>query len=88
MEVAFSEARMHNDIAFNGYCHMETICLIKLIGKQVHLVNGSLAWFTECMQASYCQPLYGSTCWYHWYHGDLSPTQLNHLFHLQNKLLD
>ena len=50
MEVAFSEARMHNDIAFNGYYRVETICLIiihlrwMVIGKQVRLVNGSLAW--------------------------------------------
>ena len=43
----------------------ETICLIKLIGKQVHLVNGSLAWFIEGALASYCQPSYGSTRWYH-----------------------
>ena len=50
MEVAFSEARMHNDIAFNGYCHVETICLIKLIGKQVHLVNGSSPWSGENYQ--------------------------------------
>ena len=27
MEVAFSEVRMHNDIAFNGYYRVETICL-------------------------------------------------------------
>ena len=59
MEVAFSEARMHNDIAFNGYYRMETICLIKFIGKQVHLVNGSLVWFIEGTLASYCQPLRG-----------------------------
>ena len=67
MEAAFIEVRMHNDIAFNGYYCVESICLIKLIGKQVHLVNGSLAWFIEGVQASYCQPSYGSMHWYHWF---------------------
>ena len=37
-----------------GNYRMETICLIKLIGKQVCLIDGSLAWFIEGMLASYC----------------------------------